>query len=103
MTNENSTGDTPASGQQQREVMWRNAERLDKNDIAGLERGDEILVKWSGGNGPYRYVLIRDKYGTAGVVSKKDWERRHEIPPVRNLLPVDRVGKQPLTEVRRAT
>jgi len=96
--------DTPnEAGQQQRKVMWRNAERLDKNDVADLDRGDEILIKWSGGNGPHLYVLIRDKYGNPGVVSKRDWERRHEIPIVRNYLPVDRIGEQPLTEVRRAT
>ena len=82
-------------------LAWNEAERLGKGAIAELDRGDEVLVKWSGGNGPHRYVIVRDRYGTPGVVSKKSWERRHEIPMIRNILPVDRIGEHPLTEVRR--
>lgn len=36
---------------------------IHKKDLESLPVGTKVFVKWSGGNGPWEYVLQRDRFG----------------------------------------
>lgn len=67
---------------------------LTKEELNRLPDGTRILVTWSGGNGPHRYVL-RFKHGAAFAVT--DFGRGED--PVSEHLVLNFVGAHPLTQV----
>lgn len=36
---------------------------ITKLDLQALHTGTRVFVKWSGGNGPWEYVLQKDRFG----------------------------------------
>jgi hypothetical protein len=37
---------------------------LSVDEIKALPEGTEVIITWSGGNGPHRYRMVRDQWGT---------------------------------------
>ena len=68
------------------------ARLLDNEALAQLPDGTRIVVTWSGGNGPHRYVLRRDQFGA--LYTETDFAYGN----TRHLL--DMIGPHPLTQVR---
>ena len=67
------------------------ARLLDNATLAQLPDGARIVVTWSGGNGPHRYILRRDQFGA--LFAETDFAHgntRHRL---------DVVGRHPLTQV----
>lgn len=40
---------------------------LTVSEIESLKDGDEVIITWSGGNGPHKYKILVDKYGEVRV------------------------------------
>jgi hypothetical protein len=70
-----------------REDGKMNSEPLTQEQVDALPDGATVEVIWSGGNGPHRYRIIRDKRGHVRV----DNAYRDRLEPC---------GTSPLTEVR---
>lgn len=37
---------------------------LTMGEVEKLSNGTKVIITWSGGNGPHKYTIQRDKYGT---------------------------------------
>lgn len=73
------------------------SEPLTPDEIDALPDGTEVEILWSGGNGPHRYLLVKDERGRSYALSP------HEDPhgPMRYYNPLGSfVGPRPRTEVR---
>lgn len=72
---------------------------LTADEVASLPDRTPIVVTWSGGNGPHRYVIHVDRWGQrhAAVIPEHD-----PTGAFRTYNPLVRVGVWPLTQVWRA-
>jgi hypothetical protein len=68
---------------------------LTQAEVDALPEGTAVEVVWSGGNGPHRYLLVRDDRGRSYAVGL----REDPHGPMRYYNPLDFVGLSPLTEV----
>jgi hypothetical protein len=75
-----------------------DAEPLTAEEVDQLPDGTSIIVTWSGGNGPHRYVLHVDRWGRryAAVVPEHD-----PTGAFRTYNPLVGVGAWPRTRVWR--
>ena len=69
---------------------------LTQAQVDALPEGTEVEVIWSGGNGPHRYLLVRDERGRSYVVALGEDPHGR----MRYYNPLDNIGRRPLTEVR---
>lgn len=49
---------------------------LRAEDVEALPDGTPVMVTWSGGNGPHRYVIAVDKWGRRYAASNTDPDDR---------------------------
>jgi hypothetical protein len=71
----------------ERSTSKLGGEPLTAGQVEGLPDGTEVEIIWSGGNGPHRYRIQRDRHGVVRI----DNIYRDQI----GIL-----GRHPLTEVR---
>lgn len=43
--------------------MEAMTEPLTESEVRALDEGTPIIVTWSGGNGPHRYIFTKDEHG----------------------------------------
>lgn len=69
------------------------ARSLDAAAVAELPEGTPVTVLWSGGNGPWNYIITVSKWGHRYAWSEERDER------MRFYNPLEYVGEYPLTQV----
>jgi hypothetical protein len=58
---------------------WPEGEPLTSEEVSALQDGDEIIVRWSGGNGPHKYIVceIGGWLYPRSEHEDEDWFRQH--------------------------
>lgn len=54
-------------------------EYLSQEEVEALPDNTEVIVTWSGGNGPHKYIITHQVRGTLGVKTGRPFDYIHSL------------------------
>ena len=61
----------------------KGKEPLTMEEVEKLEDGAQVIITWSGGNGPWQYTVRTTQWGPAAM---SDWEVEHDKVDLHKLM-----------------